>query len=592
MSEKPPNVIVILTDDQGYGDFSCHGNPVLRTPHLDDLYGQSVRFTDFHVAPMCTPSRGQIMTGLDALRNGATAVKNGRSFVRRGIPTMADIFTANGYRTGLFGKWHLGDNAPFRPENRGFSEALWHPSAAISTVSDYWNNDCFNDYYRHNGTLKQYEGYCTDVWFREAKKWIEGCARKKEPFFAYIATNADHTPHFVPDRYRDPYRRYGIYVASFFGMIANVDENVGMLDAFLQETGLSENTVLVFMTDNGGTVGVDLYNAGMRGEKSSLYDGGHRVPCFIRWPAGSLRTQEDVSDTAQCQDLLPTLIDLCGLEAEDGGGSDGCSWAGVMRKDDVHLPDRMLVVQHGEPEKWESCVIWNNWRLVRGEELYNVAEDLLQKQDLSSRCPEIVDRMREHYEDWWEGLGTGVMDLEDISVGSDSETTVCLSHIDWQGPILGYQGQMRTTCDRSGKPTRHNGSWRLEVEQNGEYEIALRRWPKEADARITGTVPEYIPTDSTFVGMPRPPEGEKYTDKYALWAWISGTFPVGRALPISGARARIGEMELTRPVAPEDRACTFTVRLNTGRTTLRTWFSDEGGNELCGAFYCCVTRKR
>jgi len=163
-----PNVIVLLTDDQGYGDLSCHGNPVLKTPNLDRLYSQSVRFTDFHVAPMCTPTRGQLMTGVDALRNGAMNVSSGRTPLRLEYPTMANVFRANGYRTAMFGKWHLGDNYPYRPQDRGFEKAIWFPSSHISSAPDYWNNDYFDDVYRHNGERQAFKGYCTDVFFREA----------------------------------------------------------------------------------------------------------------------------------------------------------------------------------------------------------------------------------------------------------------------------------------------------------------------------------------------------------------------------------------------------------------------------------------
>jgi arylsulfatase len=154
---KKSNVIVVITDDQGYGDLSCHGNPVLKTPHLDRLHAESVRLTDFHVAPMCTPTRGQLLTGVDCLRNGAMNVSSGRALLRRGIPAMADLFAASGYRTGQFGKWHLGDNYPYRPQDRGFHEALFFPSSHIGSAPDFWDNDYFDDSYIHNGKREQYQ---------------------------------------------------------------------------------------------------------------------------------------------------------------------------------------------------------------------------------------------------------------------------------------------------------------------------------------------------------------------------------------------------------------------------------------------------
>ena len=189
-----PNVIFILTDDQGYGDLSYTGNPVLRTPALDRLQAESVRFTDFHVCPVCTPTRGELLTGRDALRNGATFVCMGRSLLRADLPTAADIFAANGYRTGHFGKWHLGDNYPYRPQDRGFQETIWHPSWGITSAADFFGNDYFDDIYRHRDTMEEFRGYCTDVWFEQATAWIRRCRRGGDPFFAYIATNAPHGP--------------------------------------------------------------------------------------------------------------------------------------------------------------------------------------------------------------------------------------------------------------------------------------------------------------------------------------------------------------------------------------------------------------
>jgi len=171
-----PNVILVLTDDQGYGDFSCHGNSVLRTPNLDRLHGQSIRLTDFHVAPMCTPTRGELMSGLDALRNKARHVCGGLTMLRTDVPTMGDVFRADGYRTGLFGKWHLGDSYPYLPQNRGFQEVVHHRSWGVTSAADHGGNDYFDDTYLHNGRPQKYEGYCNDVWFREAAKWNENYA--------------------------------------------------------------------------------------------------------------------------------------------------------------------------------------------------------------------------------------------------------------------------------------------------------------------------------------------------------------------------------------------------------------------------------
>src|SRR6476659_328888 len=303
-----PNVIVVLSDDQGYGDFSLHGNPVLKTPNLDALARQSVRLMDFHVAPMCTPTRGQLLTGIDACRNGATSVCAGRSFIRPGIPTMADIFSGAGYKTALFGKWHLGDSYPNLPNNRGFHETVYHLGWGITSMADLWQNDYFDGRFRHNGVLQKYPGYCTDVWFNLGLNWIKERKAKGEPFFLYLPTNAPHGPLWVPGKYKEPYMKPGV-PAAFFGMIANLDENIGRLVTTLDETGLAENTIVIFFHDNGGTAGVNFFNAGMRGRKTTYYEGGHRAFCTIRWPGRKLATQT-VDDLCEVQDLLPTCLDL------------------------------------------------------------------------------------------------------------------------------------------------------------------------------------------------------------------------------------------------------------------------------------------
>ena len=180
-----------MTDDQGYGDLSCHGNPILKTPNLDKLHGESIRFTDFHVSPVCTPTRAQIMSGYDALKTGAYVPCSGRDLLRQGMPTMANVFAAHlfsdvGYRTGLFGKWHLGNNYPYRPQDRGFQESVWFRGWGITSAQNYWNNSYYDDRYIHNGKLQHYQGYCTDVWFQEAMRWMQSCAARKEPFFVYL----------------------------------------------------------------------------------------------------------------------------------------------------------------------------------------------------------------------------------------------------------------------------------------------------------------------------------------------------------------------------------------------------------------------
>ena len=287
--ESRPNVIVILTDDQGYGDLSAHGNPILQTPHLDRLHDESLRLTNFHVASVCTPTRGELMTGLYALRNKAGMVPAGRNLMRRDVTTMPEVFASNGYATGLFGKWHLGDTYPQRPLDRGFQRAVWHRGWGLASEIEY-DNDYFYTRYLDQTETRYSDRFCANLWFDEAMEWMGEQADAGQPFFSYISLNTPHSPfHALPkdfsvyrDKVEDP------ALASFFGLIHNIDENFARLDAWLADAGIRDNTLLIFLNDNGTSKGESVFNAGMRGKKGSAYDGGHRAMCFIRWPGGNL----------------------------------------------------------------------------------------------------------------------------------------------------------------------------------------------------------------------------------------------------------------------------------------------------------------
>lgn len=554
-----PNVLIVLTDDQGYGDFSCHGNPVLKTPNMDRWHSQSVRFTDFHSAPMCTPTRGQLLSGLDALHNRATSVTAGRALLRRDVPTMANVFAGSGYRTGLFGKWHVGDNYPYRPMDRGFQQAKYFKGYGISSAPEF-DNDYFNGRYLDRGVRKRFDGYCTDFWFREAMNWMRERRQKREPFFCYLPTNTPHGPAWVPPQYSAPYRK-PMLPADFFGMIANLDENLGKMEAFLQETGLRDNTIVIFMTDNGATAGSQVYNAGMRGRKTQVYEGGHRVPCFVRWPAGGLRPPGDISVPAQMQDLLPTLIELCGLRRPPNARFDGVSLAALLKGTANSLPDRMLIVQYGQIlKKWDSCVIWNKWRLVNGTELYDLQSDPGQQTDVSARNSTVLGKMRDHYEAWWAGVEPTLRDFLPISIGSEHENPVALCSSDWQEV---YCDNFKNVSEAAGGP--RGAPWNIQVERDGLYEITLSRWPLEQNLPLTAGRPEQ---KMTF-----------------------GTLPAGKALPIAGARLVVAGQEFSAKTAAEDRGASFRVRLQRGpKTQLHGWFQDAAGEDLCGAFYALVRR--
>ncbi len=554
-----PNVILVMTDDQGYGDLSVHGNPVLETPNLDRLHSQSVRFTDFHVAPMCTPTRGQLLTGRDAMDNGATFVCLGRSMMRGTLPTMADIFAASDYRTGLFGKWHLGDSHPHRPLDRGFQTVVRHGAWGITSIPDYFGNDYFDDTYRHNGRLEKYKGYCTDIWFDEAMKWIKARQDDGQPFFAYLPTNVPHTPLFVAERYAKPYEGKDAtksfrMPAKFFGMIANFDENMGRLLEFLEKSGLEDNTILIFMTDNGTAGGDKVYNAGMRGKKRSIYDGGHRVPLFIRGPGGGFGKPRDIDTLTHCQDLLPTLMELCELRSPEKLELDGVSLASLLKgkADTLPHPDRMLVVQYGAaPKQSDAAVLWRKWRLVKGTELYQIDQDPGQVTNLIEKHSKIAQSMRDHYERWWIDAAAPFAQPRYIRIGSGRANPMRLYSSDWQGSYADNFGNLRAG-DRI-------GWWDVIVEQSGRYTFTLSRWPLEAET----------PLDAP----------------------LSGPMGRGKPVPIREARLKIGATDETRPAPSGTKSMRFTTDLTAGKHVLRTWFHDSDGKPLCSAYYVEVERR-
>jgi arylsulfatase len=564
---EKPNVLIVMTDDQGLGDFSYTGNPVLKTPNLDAFARRSVRLTDFHAAPMCSPTRGQLLTGLASLRNGATAVTAGRTFMRPGLPTLPGLFAKAGYRTGMFGKWHLGDNHPHRPTDRGFHESACHLGwGQLLSIAEF-DMPLIDGRYFHNGVEKRFKGHCTDFWFDSAMAWMKQCRGKGEPFFCYLATNAPHDPHIDLEEYIRPYRNKGL-PAGFFGMIAHVDKRFGDLMKFLDEQKLKDDTIVVFMTDNGGTAGVSIFNAGLRGAKWTYYEGGHRVPCWIRWPAGKLGEPRDVKAPTQNTDLLPTLCELCGVEPPRRDKADelfaGISLAALLRGEQKELPDRKLVVQYGHVfRRFDSCVIWGKWRLVHGEELYDVEADLAQQTNLADKHPDVVKAMRSHYEAWWKAVEPLRNDFMASSIGAKQQPVVELTSSDWEGIFADDTAWVREAV---GGPT--GGHWNVVVERAGEYEFTLRRWPAQTKAALGDRYEPSARSPSSKAGV------------------VTRGFPT-----IARAKVEIAGVKAEVKADPKAAAATLSVKLPAGRTKLKAWFADAAGKDLCAAFYVTVKRK-
>ncbi len=466
-STKRPNVILVLTDDQGFGDVGFHGNRDLSTPHLDRLASESAEFTQFHVQPLCTPTRAALLTGRYPERTGAIEVNYGRSIIREEEITIAETLKAAGYRTGIFGKWHLGDNYPVRPSDKGFEECLHHTAGGVGQAADPPGNSYFDPILRHNNVPRKYEGYCNDIFFQKAMDFAE--AHRNEPFFIFLATNLPHLPLQVAEKYVAPYRKRGVNEinAKTYGMIANIDENMGYLMERLRSLGLEENTILIFLSDNGPRTGrqkndvyPDRYNAGLRGTKSSIYEGGIRVPFLFRWPE-RIKSGLKLPQIAAHIDLFPTLLDACGARPIDEDRAiDGRSLLPLLTETRPEWADRTLFFQHNqnhEPLMYSHFAArTQRYKLVQpypnprdqtldiGEfdinaqldslELYDIENDPGEIDNLARAHPQIVATMVESYENWYRDV-TAKLDYWDpqrIYLGSPEENPALLSRFDLQ----------------------------------------------------------------------------------------------------------------------------------------------------------------
>ena len=568
-----PNIVIVITDDQGYGDLGVHGHPTLKTPHLDALAKDSVRLDDYHVAPTCSPTRCALLTGHWTNRTGVWHTIMGRSMLRENEVTVGQIFKDGGYATGMFGKWHLGDNYPFRPEDRGFTEVLRHGGGGVGQTPDYWDNSYFDDTYFHNKVPQKTKGYCTDVYFDYAKKFIDAQVAAGKPFLAYISTNAPHGPNHAPPEFAAPYEKiYNTNVAHFFGMIANIDHNVGEMRKFLEEKGIADDTIFIFTTDNGTATGRSVYDGGMRGAKGSEYDGGHRVPFFIHWPKGKLKGGRMVNEITAHVDVVPTLIDLCGVPAPKEVKFDGVSIRPLLDNTADDWPDRILVTDSQrvkDPIKWrKSSVMTNQWRLVNEKELYDIKADPKQQKNIADEHPEVVNRLTQFYNDWWVELEPTFGDPARIRIGNPAENPSRLTSHDWitVGSTPWNQAHIRNA---DAKPN-NIGFWYLHVEKSGDYEIEIRRWPKEGnvvDTPIEAAIPPGADVPGVQAFRARP----------------------GKAIVAKKARIKIGGKSLVRYVPVNASSVTFPIELKEGPAQLEAHFLGEN-DQITGAYYAYVKK--
>jgi arylsulfatase A-like enzyme len=579
VSEQPvkhPNVIIVLSDDHGYGDLSLTGNPLLKTPKLDQFARESIRLENFHSNLVCTPTRASIMTGRYAERVGAWHCQAGRDMLRESETTMADVFRRNGYRTGIFGKWHLGSNYPYRPIDRGFEEWFGASVSGVGHAGDFWGNDRVNDTYQYNAVreTKPHEGFETDILFDEAISFIR--KNKTERFFVYLPTYAGHAPSSVPDpKWTEPYRKSGA-PADFFATMANFDYNFGRLREFLTQEGLAHNTILVFLGDNGAWQGAQFYNAGMRGQKGTAYEGGHRVFCAIGWPGGRLAQHAAINRLTSCMDFLPTFIDLCGLKLAQPIKFDGTSIRPLLENPATAWPDRTLIAGFFSTHPY--AVMTDRWRLVLGKgvgeaKLFDISADPGQKQDLGEKNPQMVQQLHSAFITYQASVQPETKDWSARPIiGTPEQPVTELNCADWykvsgSGPY--DQGSVAAGW-------REPGTWHVRFAEKGDYQFQVRRWPVEAEAPITG--------------VPAAKNPDAWTGNARITGTLYGNRQARALANIVAAKITVGGTTQEKPVPSDAKCVTFILPMAAGAADISVVFLDNVGKTVCGAYYVYVNK--
>jgi arylsulfatase len=466
-SKSHPNVILIITDDQGYGDLGITGNPHVKTPAIDNFARESIRFNDFYVSPVCAPTRSSLMTGRYSLRTGVRDTYNGGATMATSEITIAEMLKAAGYKTGNFGKWHLGDNYPSRPNDQGFDESLIHLSGGMGQVGDFttWSqgdSSYFNPVLWHNGKMEKYNGYCTDIFTEQAIRFIE--KNKQTPFFCYLAFNAPHTPLQVPDKYYQQYKKIDP-AAGFknddrpfpkmsekdkedarkvYAMVSCIDENVGRILQKLDELKIAENTLVIFMTDNGPQQ--IRYVAGMRGRKGSVFNGGVRVPFYLRYPA-KYPNNKDIEITSAHIDILPTLAEICNAKMPDDRIIDGKSLVPLLNGKTVDWTDRPLFFYWTRrfPELYNNIALQKgNFKLVgqtnynaaiEDFELFDIKQDPFEQKNIVTDKKDIAKSLKTELDNIYNELiaSENIIHKQRIIIGDEHENPIYLNRNDADG---------------------------------------------------------------------------------------------------------------------------------------------------------------
>lgn len=484
-----PNVVLIITDDQGWGDFGFHGNERIHTPHLDQLATDGLELTRFYVSPVCAPTRASLLTGRYNYRTGVVDTFRGRAMMHSDEVTLAEMLAGAGYRTGIFGKWHLGDNYPLRAGDQGFQESLVHGGGGIAQASDPPQGNHYQDpWLWRNGHLEQTHGYCSDVYTDAAIDFIG--RRGEQPFFVYLAFNCPHSPLEVRGQDDAPYHAAGLddTTAKVYAMVTNIDKNVGRLLAALDEAKLADDTIVIFLTDNGPQQ--NRFNGGMRERKSFVYEGGIRVPLLVRWP-GHVAAGAKVDTVAAHIDITPTLLAACDVAAPPDKKFDGRSllpiWTGAADREQPALADRTVFIQthRGDvPQLGRNCTaIGPRWKLVQAAgwregpfaesekkfELFDILADPREEHDRAAAEPEVFADLLRQYEAWFRDVeSTRHFAPPRIHIGTSHENPVLLT---------------RQEC-RGDEP----GRWLVDIAP-GRYEIKLIVGPAAVERRAALLVP-------------------------------------------------------------------------------------------------------
>ena len=509
----PPNVLLIITDDQGYGDLSWSGNPHLKTSAIDRLANESIRFSNFYVCPVSAPTRSALMTGRYSLRTGVHDTYNGGAIMASSEITIAEMLKEKGYRTGIFGKWHLGDNYPCRPCDQGFDESVIHLGGGMGQPGDfttYFKGDSsyFDPVLWHNGKKQPYKGYCSDIYAGQAIDFIS--SNGKTPFFCYLAFNAPHTPLQVPDNYYAMFRdidpasgfendnrpmnqmndRNREDARRVYAMVKNIDDNIGKVLDKLEDLNLVENTIVIFMTDNGPQQ--PRYNAGMRGLKGSVYRGGVRVPFLMRYPALN-KGNRDITVSAANIDLLPTLADLCNAGTPSDRIIDGKSLVPLIKGEEVDWKERSLFFYWSRkyPELYNNIALQKGRYRIMGHtgfdaelsefELFDIEQDPYEQNNILADNNVIAASLKKELDRYLKELvsSPGLVNPQRIFIGSKYENPVFLNRNDAEGDRgIWIQEEIY-------------GKWRVSVSE-GIYNIRCRFLnPVEKDGQMiieTGTI--------------------------------------------------------------------------------------------------------